>query len=1021
MSTSHSRRESETFMFQKFSLSSRDTTFANFAIETPNIELYQDTIRFYLMLDFEIVKEAEHKEPLFELGCGKPIVKESYLELFSNFTNSSITARIVLIDTQPDALSPEITPKPLLTPIPELSITIFLSKIEALHESLQEKGIPHELHENSLENKIRLVTRDPMGNKVYVTPDRQKYSAPFSDLLDTKIKKLEEPRSRNSVASFQKTSISNFDFRSPVKRIGILTSGGDSQGMNAAVRAVVRMAIFRGCEPFLIHEGYNGLIKGKDMISKASWEDVSGFLTTGGTVIGTARCTEFREYEGRQIAALNLIKTGISALVVIGGDGSLTGADNLRAEWPNHIADLLKKDLITKQMATDFSCLMIVGMVGSIDNDLATTDLTIGAVSALTRICEAVDALQCTASSHHRAFVVEVMGRSCGWLALSAAICTGADYVFIPEDPPNSSTWEKKLCTELKNRRDAGKKTSLVIVAEGAVDSELNPIKSEHIKDILTTRLNYDTRVTILGHVQRGGSPSFYDRYLGTVQGAEAIEAILKADASTPSLVIGILENKITAQPLKEAIKLTKQVANEIKNKNFSRALELRSTSFLNQLKSYKEVAAFHHADFGKVPENKRLNIAIIHVGAPAGGINLATRSAVRLCVNRGHTPMLVYNGFPGLMRGEISIADWMQVDGWTVDGGSKLGTNRDQPDLGMGSVAYQMQKHNINGLIIIGGFEAYTALISLYENRKSYPAFCIPMVLIPATVSNNVPGTEISLGSDTAINFITSACDNIKLSASSNRKRVFIIEVQGGRTGYLAVMGGLAGGASCIYIPEEKISLNTLINDINFLKNRYKIEWGQSQGRIALYNETSSKTYSLDVLARIYQGESESLFDARTSILGHLQQGGTPSPLDRIHGSGFAVEAINWIQEKCWESMISESNADQKVDGLRRGYLQKVYTNSKETAAVVGSISSDIKFSCVEHLINHTDFENRKSKNLWWLFTRDLIDILSGNNNQVGIHRSIHYEPSAVYLSKEDLESYYVNLGKISKLTSLE
>ncbi|OMJ23426.1 ATP-dependent 6-phosphofructokinase [Smittium culicis] len=1006
MSSANSRRQSQSFIYPKLNLSSRDTTFSNFTIFVPTLEAFQKVLDFYLLFSFEVVKQVTYLQPIVELGTDIEVHKEVWITLFSNASNSSITIRIA-----------QIVPK-----VPnffdsnnesDLALSFVFSDLESLQDVLSTNNIHYELHKENSEDKRILVTKDPIGNKILISPKLNTYCFPEKTIEKTLVTK-------DSAAKKPEIKLNNFNIPLLKKRkIGILTSGGDSQGMNAAVRSIVRNAISRNCIPYLIYDGYNGLINGGDKIVEAEWGHVSGFLTLGGTQIGTARCMEFREYQGRQIAALNIIKTGISSLIVIGGDGSLTGADNLRAEWSSHVSDLVKSNKISSEEASEYTNLMIVGLVGSIDNDLATTDITIGASTSLSRICESLDALQCTATSHHRAFVVEVMGRNCGWLAISAAICTGADYVFIPEDPPKGADWEDRMCTALKNSREAGKKTSLIIVAEGAVDTNLKPIRCEYLKDVLTEKLHFDTRVTILGHVQRGGSPVFYDRYLASVQGAEAVEAILQAREETPSLVIGILENKITAQPLKEAIRLTSLVSKEIKNRNFQRALELRSSAFLKQLQSYKEIATFHVDGRDLVPEDKRLNIAIIHVGAPAGGINLATRSAVRLCINRGHTPLLVYNGFPGLMRGEVSVADWMQVDTWTVAGGSNLGMNRDQPSLQFGAVARTLQKLNIQGMILIGGFEAYTALIELYNHRKEYTSFCIPMVLIPATISNNVPGTDLSLGSDTAINFIVNSCDNIKLSASSNRKRVFIIEVQGGRSGYLAVMGGLTGGASCVYIPEEKMNLQMLSKDIEFLKTAYRRETGQSQGRIALYNETTSKTYSLDSLSKIFTGEAENLFMARTATLGHLQQGGTPSPLDRMHASSFAVEAINWVQQKCWESIDSFESEDEepiRIDGLRRKYYPKVYTRSTDSATVVGTIGSEIKFSSIDELVPQTDFKNRNHKENWWMFARSLIDILSGNNvDKFG--KESHYKSSAVHLTEKDLQNYYFDMQKIPAL----
>ena len=220
-------------------------------------------------------------------------------------------------------------------------------------------------------------------------------------------------------------------------RIGVLTSGGDAPGMNAAVRAVVRTALDRGAEVYAIYEGYQGMVEGGDRIRKMTWGSVGGILHQGGTVIGSARCAEFRTREGRRQAARNLLEREIDRLIVIGGDGSLTGANIFRQEWPELLAELVERDEILHEVADRHPNLVIVGLVGSIDNDMYGTDMTIGADTALHRITEAVDAIQSTAASHQRSFVVEVMGRGCGYLALMSGISTGADWVLIPENPPN--------------------------------------------------------------------------------------------------------------------------------------------------------------------------------------------------------------------------------------------------------------------------------------------------------------------------------------------------------------------------------------------------------------------------------------------------------------------------------------------------------------------------------------------------------------------------------------------------------
>jgi 6-phosphofructokinase/predicted lactoylglutathione lyase len=360
---------------------------------------------------------------------------------------------------------------------------------------------------------VHILTKDPAGNAI--------------GFVSKRVSVMEKPMSSPKRGRSMVRGKTNGN---PKKKIGILTSGGDSSGMNAAVRSITRFALQKGCLPFAIYEGYQGLVDGGDKIKQFGWEDVRGMISTGGTSIGTARCAAFRtregttlffEFVGRLQAAANMVRTGIDALIVIGGDGSLTGADMLRAEWQGLLDELVKKTLFTEEEVTHLrKDLAIVGLVGSIDNDMAATDLTIGAVTSLHRICEALDSLSSTASSHQRAFVVEVMGRHCGWLALMAGMASGADWVFLPERPPPQDThrygddWESELCETVQLHRKKGARKTMVIVCEGAIDRNLNPIKPEAVKKVLEDRLKLDTRVTTLGHVQRGGIPCAMDRQL---------------------------------------------------------------------------------------------------------------------------------------------------------------------------------------------------------------------------------------------------------------------------------------------------------------------------------------------------------------------------------------------------------------------------------------------------------------------------------------------------------------------------
>jgi 6-phosphofructokinase 1 len=221
-------------------------------------------------------------------------------------------------------------------------------------------------------------------------------------------------------------------------------------------------------------------------------------------------------------------------------------------------------------------------------------------------------------------------------------------------------------------------------------------------------------------------------------------------------------------------------------------------------------------------------------VGAPAGGLNAATRAAVRYCVRQGHTPLAIHNGFRGLLDDNVQELSWLGVDNWTARGGSELGTNRTLPDTALGTVAAKFQEHHFHALLLIGGFEAFHSLLILEKARALYPAFHIPMVHLPATLSNNIPLTDFSLGSDTSLNALVDACDAIKQSAAASRSRVFVIETQGGNSGYLAVMGALAVGACVVYTPEIGINLDMLREDVRFMRSRFAHdEKGKLEGRL--------------------------------------------------------------------------------------------------------------------------------------------------------------------------------------------
>ncbi|KAM4552461.1 ATP-dependent 6-phosphofructokinase, platelet type isoform 4-T4 [Odontesthes bonariensis] len=739
------------------------------------------------------------------------------------------------------------------------------------------------------------------------------------------------------------------------KSIAVLTSGGDAQGMNAAVRAVVRMGIYVGAKVYFIHEGYQGMVDGGDNIKEATWESVSSMLQVGGTVIGSARCKEFRTHEGRLKAAHNLVQHGITNLCVIGGDGSLTGANLFREEWSGLLNELLEQGLIDEEAARSNSVLHIVGMVGSIDNDFCGTDMTIGTDSALHRIIEVVDAIMTTAQSHQRTFVLEVMGRHCGYLALVSALACGADWVFIPEMPPEDG-WEDSMCQKLSESRSRGSRLNIIIAAEGAIDRQGQPITSDLVKDLVVRCLGFDTRVTILGHVQRGGTPSAFDRILASRMGVEAVLALLEASANTPACVVSLVGNQAVRLPLMECVQMTQEVQKAMDEKKFEEAVRLRGRSFENNLSTYR-LLSYRKAD-SELP-NSSFNVAVLNVGAPAAGMNAAVRSAVRVGITEGHTMFAVNDGFEGFYKGQIKEIKWGDVGGWTGQGGSLLGTKRTLPGKHLDKIAEQMRIHNINALLVIGGFEALESLLQLYEARADYEEFCIPMCMLPATISNNVPGTDHSIGADTSLNAIVETCDRIKQSASGTKRRVFIIETMGGYCGYLATVGGLAAGADTVYIYEEPFDIRDLQANVEHLTQKMKTS---IQRGLVLRNESCNENFTTDFIYQLYSEEGRGVFDCRKNILGHMQQGGAPSPFDRNFGTKVAAKAIQWITRTLKES-------------YKGG---RVFANSEDTACLLGMRRRAMVFQPVSQLREETDFVHRIPKEQWWLKLRPLMKILA-------------------------------------------
>ena len=741
-------------------------------------------------------------------------------------------------------------------------------------------------------------------------------------------------------------------------RIGVLTSGGDAQGMNAAVRAVVRAALRMGAQPYAVMEGWAGAVAGGDSIRPLNWDSVGSILHRGGTVIGTARSAEFRERDGQLAAARNLLEHDIDRLVVIGGDGSLTGTDVFRTNWPGLVAELAERGEISPEKAAAHPALMVTGLVGSIDNDLVGADLTIGTDSALHRILEAIDDISSTAASHQRTFIIEVMGRHCGYLALMAAVAGGCDYVLVPELPP-AGGWEEDMCRKLAKGREAGRRESMVVVAEGATDRSGNPISADDVKRVLSERLGEDARVTILGHVQRGGKPSAYDRWMSTLLGCAAAHEAVTATPESEPVIIAERHNRISRLPMMEQIRATRAVKDLVASGDYEGAVAARGASFGEMLRIFETMSTPPELDpdaaSDQSPSAESKRVAIIHAGGLAPGMNTAARAAVRLGLDHDFTMLGVYGGFPGLLDGDVRELSWDDVEGWVGDGGAELGTRREIPTIEqLYSLGRAIESHRIDALLIIGGFNAYLSAYELVSERDRYPAFKIPIICVPASIDNNLPGSELSIGADTALNNAVGALDSIKQSAAASH-RCFVAESMGRKCGYLALMSGIATGAERVYLNEDGLTLAQLAQDSARMVDSFR---SGRQLYLVIRNERASKNYTLDVLAKIFSQEGHGLYDVRHAAIGHLQQGGDPSAFDRIMATKLVAHALDLLAEQ-----------------LEAGTYHSSY---------VGLTGGRISHHRLERMNDELDLASRRPLHQWWMGLREAISLVSQNSGVI-------------------------------------
>ena len=375
--------------------------------------------------------------------------------------------------------------------------------------------------------------------------------------------------------------------------------------------------------------------------------------------------------------------------------------------------------------------------------------------------------------------------------------------------------------------------------------------------------------------------------------------------------------------------------------------MELRSSSFTDAFRTLRTMlrALPHPPTSGQ----KRFRIAMLNAGAPAPGMNTASRAVARLGLDKGHIMLGIRNGFEGLAAGEVEELDWMSMSGWVSRGGSELGTSRLVPKgSDLYNIARTIEVHKIDALLIIGGWNAYEAVHKLYSERANFPAYNIPMVCLPASINNNLPGSELSIGADTALNSIVDAVDKIKQSAVATR-RCFVVEVMGHWCGYLALMSGLATGAERVYMNEEGVTLKNLQDDVALLSTGF--EAGKRLG-LMIRSEYANDIYTTGFMCALFEEEGRDLFDVRPAILGHLQQGGDPSPFDRIQATRLSRLCLEYL-----------------IDACENGY---------DDCSFIGLQSGKYKFHDMRDFPRMVDMEHQRPRKQWWMELHEIAKLLA-------------------------------------------
>lgn len=730
----------------------------------------------------------------------------------------------------------------------------------------------------------------------------------------------------------------------PVGGIGVLTSGGDAPGMNSALRSIVHTAIKNSIPIFGIYRGFEGLIE--DDIRQLGWNSETWDSSQGGTQLHTARSDRFVESKNRKEAVYNLVRRGIDNLIVIGGDGSMAGALVLKEEFNSHFCALLREgrlerraaqrtvDLRKDCAATEAAHgderegvqLRIVGIPGTIDNDIYGTELSLGADTAINRVTEIVDRLRSTARSHGRIFIIECMGNKCGWITLMAAFASSGDYILLPESP--RPDWRADLKQTVRAYQNGHRQSILIFLCEGAVDTAGTSISLIDVKEVLG---EYSPRALRIGHVQRGGPTSAMDAILGTVSGIKAVEYCL-LDDPIPRLV-AYSSRGIKLIDLNQSIEGTRRNRRLFLDGHFGELFHTRDDLFktlfncfedhrAKKVQKYNELEAqkpqtgqpvykiAHRHDREDSGIRKKIsempldgveepirtersdvpNIAIMNDGPRVAGMNVILNTIVEEGLSSGHNLYYFMNGFKGIRKKQrISSFELCRIKN---DASVTIGTHTGKiPSLK--AIKKTLRAQKIDYLIVIGGARNLDVLRQLGN-----------AILIPVSISNDIPGSGESIGCDSAMNSLLALSKTTKDTAFSLRKTFSIVEIGDLRTNYLPMMAGLACNAFDV-IAGDGETLSTLAA----LQKRLQKHFHRHKRSAVLILKDSKALKGLppSSLGKILTAGTG--LRCIETLAGPLANGSMPSAFDRIRGSLMALTALQAVVDALGSGITSVSH----------------------------------------------------------------------------------------------------------------